>query len=150
MFPNYHRELGAFTFSNHPVQRFSIRKVSDSSPHNSIDESMRSFFSGPWDPQNRIRAAGSAFVILSVLGLIFDPFYRRVSKYEFEQFREKIENKIDTVNNHIDQKIDGLTNALLNTTQRDKIAAEAEMRELRRENDRLKLEISNISNSSNK
>ena len=100
---------------------------------------------GPWDSNNRIRVAGATLGIIGVVGMLFDTFYRRATKQELNLAMEKVDAKfdkldakIDSLSQHVDAKIDGLTNALLHTNQRDKIAAETENRELRREIERLK------------
>jgi Skp family chaperone for outer membrane proteins len=100
---------------------------------------------GPWDANNHIRVVGATLGVVGAVGMLFDTFYRRATKQELNQAMEKFDAKIDKLDAKIDRemgkldaKIDGLTNALLHTNQRDKIAAETENRELRRENERLK------------
>ena len=92
----------------------------------------------PWDPNNRIRVVGAIIGVTGAVGMLFDTFYRRATKQELNQAMEKLDVKIDKLDAKLDSKIDGLTNALLHTNQRDKIAAETENRELRREIERLK------------
>ncbi|MBF8262388.1 MAG: hypothetical protein HW387_53 [Parachlamydiales bacterium] len=96
------------------------------------------FTAGPWDVNNRIRVVGATLGLAGASGMLFDTFYRRVTKQELNQAMEKLDAKIDRGMEKLDAKIDGLTNALLHTNQRDKIAAETENRELRKEIERLK------------
>ena len=108
---------------------------------------------GPWDPTNRIRIVGVIIGVTGAVGMLFDTFYRRATKQELHQamgildakidlkidkLKEKLDSKIDKLNEKLNLKLDGLTNALLHTNQCDKIAAETENRELRREIERLK------------
>jgi hypothetical protein len=92
----------------------------------------------PWDNNNRIRVVGATLGIVGAIGMLFDTVYRRVTKQELNLAMEKLDAKIDREMGKIDAKIDGLTSALLHINQRDKIAAETENRELRREIERLK------------
>jgi tRNA U34 5-carboxymethylaminomethyl modifying GTPase MnmE/TrmE len=66
--------------------------------------------SGPWDTNNRIRVASAIGGLAIILGVLFDAAYRRVNKQELNQAMDKLDAKID-------KKIDGLTNALLQTNQ---------------------------------
>lgn len=92
-----------------------------------------------WDPHHRIRVIGALTGIIGASGILFDTFYRRATKQELHQTELRLEEKINNLGN----KIDNLANALIHTSQRDRIATESENRELRKEIERLK--ISNVS-----
>ncbi|MBF8262393.1 MAG: hypothetical protein HW387_58 [Parachlamydiales bacterium] len=107
------------------------------------------FTAGPWDANNCIGDVGATLGVVVAAGMLFDIFYRRVTKQELQQAMEKLDAKIDKEIGKLDAKIDkgmeklgakidGLTNALLYTNQRDKIAAETDNRELRKEIESLK------------
>ena len=85
----------------------------------------------PWDANNRIRVVGATLGVIGASGMLFDTFYRRATKQELNQAMEKFDAKIDREMGKLDAKIDGLTNALLHTNQRDRIAAETENHGLR-------------------
>lgn len=113
-------------------------ETSGASHSASTGSSMGGLTAGPWDANNRIRVLGATFGVIGAVGMLFDTFYRRATKQELAQVKQELTQTILHSNQHTDAKIDGLTNALLHTNQRDKIAAETEVRELRRENERLK------------
>lgn len=113
-------------------------ETSGTSHSASTGTSMGGLTAGPWDTNNRIRVIGATLGVTGAIGMLFDTFYRRATKQELHQAFDKLDTKIDREMGKLDAKIDALTNALLHTNQRDKIAAETEVRELRRENERLK------------
>ena len=123
-----------------PLLQFSRRMSSDTSgTHSAAPSTPASGLpTGPWDPNNRIRVVGATLGVAGAAGMLFDTFYRRATKQELHQAMQQLDVKIDKEMGKLDAKIDGLTHALLHTNQRDKIAAEAENRELHKEIERLK------------
>lgn len=99
----------------------------------SASTSISSIFTGPWDPNNRIRVLGAILAITGSACLVFDTFYRRATKQELQEVKRELMHEIDRTSHKLDKKfdslnnkIDGLTLALLHTHQRDKLAIEQE------------------------
>lgn len=88
---------------------------------------------GSWDPQNKIRVISATLGLAGGVGMFFDMYYRRSTKQEIDQAMEKMEAKIEARVSKVEARINELSTTLLHIHQRDRIAAETELRELRKE-----------------